>query len=128
MHYWQCVLEEVTEYHKRGFKCIYTNLQEDDIFNEAYTGFEVDKPKRREHKQYYLNGSFANIYLTQREAECMQLLMQGSTYKQAGTALDLSARTVEFYLKNIKKKMNLRKKSEVVSALENMPFWSNFTL
>tara|TARA_B100002019_G_C21143792_1_gene534641 strand:+ start:388 stop:774 length:387 start_codon:yes stop_codon:yes gene_type:complete len=128
MHYWQCVLREVLEYHKRDFKCIYTNLQEDEVFSEEYTGIDADKPKKRENKQYYLNGNFANIYLTQREAECMQLLMQGSTYKQAGTALDLSARTVEFYLKNIKKKMNLRKKSEVVSALENMAFWSNFTL
>ena len=83
---------------------------------------------KRESKQYFLNGSFESIYLTQREAECMLHIIQGSTYKQAGKALDLSARTIEFYLKNIKKKMNLRKKSDVISVLEKMPFWSSFTL
>ena len=128
MYYWQCVLTEVKNYQNNSCKCIFTNLQEEGVYQEQYAGIEVDKPMKRESKQYFLNGSFESIYLTQREAECMLHIIQGATYKQAGKALDLSARTIEFYLKNIKKKMNLRKKSDVISVLEKMPFWSSFTL
>ena len=121
MYYWQYVLTEVENYQKSSCKCVYTNLQDEGVFEETYRGIEM--PEKKEHKQYYLSGEFSEVYLTQREAECMKYLVQGYTFKETGTALSLSARTIEFYVKNIKKKMKLRKKSELIGALKAIPTW-----
>ena len=40
--------------------------------------------------------------------------------KEAGEKLDLSKRTIEFYLENIKNKLNCQKKSELIAmAIQN---------
>ena len=60
------------------------------------------------------------MYLTQREMECVQSLLKGNTLREAGLELELSSRTVEFYLKNIKKKMQVKKKNEVLAVIRGL--------
>lgn len=67
----------------------------------------------------YCNKSINN-YLTPRELECMKLFCQGISAKQVGKKLGLSYRTVEFYLNNLKKKLNCHTRFELLCfALEN---------
>tara|TARA_A100001015_G_C15033344_1_gene734544 strand:- start:2500 stop:2907 length:408 start_codon:yes stop_codon:yes gene_type:complete len=121
MLYWTRVLDELVHYRERSYCCSVTNLQDPLCFEDYYQEEEEVSPvEKMPTLQYFLRGDFAHIYLTHREAQCSYYLLQGHTIKQAGKALDLSPRTVEFYLKNIKKKLSLRKKTEVLSLLASM--------
>lgn len=76
-----------------------------------------DVREKRSANRVFLGPEFPGIYLTPREEECAIYLMQGSTLKEIAKALDLSPRTVEFYLKNIKNKLNCRTKFQMMRAL-----------
>lgn len=54
---------------------------------------------------------------TQREIECLPLLIKGCTSKQIAEFLEISHRTVEDYVNNIKHKMNVETKNELISLL-----------
>ncbi|EKD74207.1 MAG: putative transcriptional regulator [uncultured bacterium] len=58
-----------------------------------------------------------DTYLSKRETEIINLLVHGKTAKDAAIALNLSKRTVENYLANIKSKLNINSKSELIEKL-----------
>ena len=76
-------------------------------------------PKRR---QYWLGKHYPQLYLTQREAECIFYLSRGLTIVATASKLSLSARTVEFYLKKVKEKLKIRKKSQLVQHLHEIGY------
>lgn len=49
---------------------------------------------------------FGNLYLTERELECVNYLSRGKTAEEIAIILNISKRTVETHIKNIKRKMN----------------------
>ena|SRR5581483_4441419 len=53
------------------------------------------------------------ITLTKREAECLYFLARAYTTKKIAQALDLSPRTIETYINNIKDKLGVIYKSEI---------------
>lgn len=53
--------------------------------------------------------------LTKRELQCIQLLAQGNSAKVIASKLNLSKRTIEFYISNIKEKLNVNKAPEIIS-------------
>ncbi len=61
-----------------------------------------------------MNATGQYMFLSKREVDCLKLLVQGKTAQQVGEILDLSKRTVEYYLDNIKNKAGYRKKSEIL--------------
>ena len=73
-------------------------------------------------RQYWLGALYPSLYLTQREAECVYYLARGLTIAATAKKLDLSARTVEFYLKKVKEKMKIRKKSQLVERLHEIGY------
>lgn len=61
-----------------------------------------------------------NVYLSKREIECLYFLARGKTAKMIAKILTLSPRTVEYYIDNIKVKLNVRSKSELIDKfIEN---------
>lgn len=57
--------------------------------------------------------------LSKREIECLRLLLQGKTVKLCAHELRLSPRTVEHYLENIKVKLNVKTRTQLIEkALE----------
>lgn len=70
---------------------------------------------------HYTPNDNKNIYgLTEREHECVFLLIRGKSAKGIGALLSLSKRTVESYIENIKNKMDCRNKAEIlVKAVSN---------
>lgn len=73
---------------------------------------------------YSLGKKFKNIHLTRQEARCMVCLLRGNSMKLAANALGLSARTVEYYVNNIKKKLRCRTKAELIGQVIETPFFS----
>ncbi len=56
----------------------------------------------------YIKGKF--VHVTQREREVIQLLTKGYSAKQTAGLLEISVRTVEAYLSNIRRKVGCRTK------------------
>jgi DNA-binding CsgD family transcriptional regulator len=80
---------------------------------------------RKGNKSYNLGTKYGGVYFTQREAECMILLLQGKTISKIALALQLSPRTVEYYLQNMKKKVSCRTKSELIGLVLDSEFLQN---
>lgn len=64
---------------------------------------------------HYRIGSPDNVFnLSNRELECLFLILRGKTAKQIAEIMDLSKRTVEFYIENIKNKFGCNTKSDLL--------------
>ena len=84
--------------------------------------------KKPQHMTYrvMLNGPFDGQYLTKREAECVYYAMENQTIKSTGAIMKLSPRTIEFYLKRIRKKLRCPKKKDLVCAMKKTDFLRDF--
>lgn len=74
------------------------------------SNFESCEKQRIEKAVKALQGTFITLYhrkvkLSARELECTLLLTRGSSFKEIASQLDISPRTVEIHIKNIKDKM-----------------------
>lgn len=67
---------------------------------------------------HFLSGSFHNnTYLTKREKECIYYLIRGKTAREISQYLKLSPRTVESHIQNLKHKLNVSTKSELIDKI-----------
>jgi len=115
--YWNQVLQEVLNKNNPGFPCFFTNLRRSDDELEHYSFLQFCKTSRPGEVRLYLGKGYPGVYFTRREAQCMVMLLDGKTMKEVGGDLSLSSRTVEYYVKNMKMKMDCRTKSELVAAV-----------
>lgn len=60
--------------------------------------------------------------LSKREIECIYHLIRGMTAKQIAAELNLSSRTIEFYLERIKSKFGCKKKSDLIAKVLDQGF------
>jgi hypothetical protein len=56
-------------------------------------------------EKYYLLSESDDLYLTKKQAECVAYLIEGATAKQCANALNISYRTVESYINDIKNRI-----------------------
>lgn len=56
----------------------------------------------------------SGMSLTPREIECMHGIMRGLTAKEIAITLNISYRTVELHINNIRKKLGSKNKAEAV--------------
>lgn len=73
-------------------------------------------------KKYKLNGIYKDVYLTQRELDTIREIAKGNTAKEAAQNLQLSPRTVESYINNIKLKLDLHKTTQIINLLHQANF------
>ena len=69
-------------------------------------------------KRYPVFTDHGKTYLTPREISCLALYMKMHTSKEIARVLDISHRTVEFHLNNIKEKLGVMSKSELYAICE----------
>lgn len=98
----------------------------DENKHQSVLATENPIPRRHllEARQYPVGEPYADIYFTHREAECLYYLLCGLTIVSTAEQLNLSPRTVEFYVKNMKEKMCVRTKSELMECLHEVSFLS----
>lgn len=60
-----------------------------------------------------------NIHLSKRELECLYYVSLGKTIKEIARVLELSPRSVEFYLNNVKKRSGLNRGELIASFARN---------
>lgn len=56
-------------------------------------------------------------YFTRREVECIVHLLDGKTVAETAEQLDLSRRTVEYYVNNMKLKLGCHSKQELLRKI-----------
>ena len=83
--------------------------------------YDLNKPQKKTVKlkrirsRYYAQQS----YFTAREYQCIKLINSGLTMKQTGEKLDLSPRTVEFYIQTAKLRFKLKKTKDLIAIVNN---------
>ena len=73
-------------------------------------------------RKYVLGTKYPDIYLTKREAQVMVHFIHGMSTTQVAEALELSRRTIEFYINNIKIKLDCRLKTDLIYKILNSDF------
>ena len=71
----------------------------------------------KNHKLAHFNEAFK---LTQRETECLFLLIRAKSAKEIAQFLEISPRTVEAYIEQIKNKMGVSTRSEMITTAIEM--------
>lgn len=59
----------------------------------------------------------SKVNISKREIECLFYLVRGKSARETGILLNLSQRTVEYYLNCLKEKLHCAKKSEIIEAV-----------
>jgi len=78
-------------------------------------------------KSLQFKGKYGEVKLSARELECIQYLALGNSAKEIAALLDLSARTIESHLINIKQKTGYYSRSKLVTNfVQNHPMMSNY--
>lgn len=120
---WEDVVEEVVKRKANGKKA---GLLSDDGEAVSYTKARKNKlPEKRVLAVYKLGAKYGDMYFTKREAECMVWLLRGKTINSVAAILELSPRTVEYYLKNMKTKVGCRTKFELIDLVYASEFAKN---
>lgn len=68
-------------------------------------------------KRYYLTGTLADKYITPREAETVKMFLKGHTMRTAAMEMQLSPRTIEDYLENMKRRLHCHSKAALLNTL-----------
>lgn len=118
MEYWDSVLQEVADKNEEHVQFRFTDIGRNLLRKRRY-----GEVHHRKHKTpaYYLGEEYGDLYFTQREVEALHYLLQGKTIAQVGHVLGLSARTIEFYLKNMKLKVGVKTKVELLEIVQQSP-------
>lgn len=115
------LLKEFCKYFKKEAASVLKLLHHDPIPLLPMKGetFEISQsPFEQSHvpKQLFLEYIRAKppVKLSKREKECLNLYLDDQRMKDVADKLQLSVRTVEFYLGNIKNKLNCWNKTELI--------------
>lgn len=123
--YWQRILHEVLNKEDESCEFKFTNVGEYQLRKKELSRESQDKKVSRK-KIYPLDELNQGKYLTQRELECMLGFLNGNTINQVAHKLDLSPRTVEFYLNNMKRKLKCRTKTELINKFNQLDLMQKF--
>ena len=88
------------------------------VCNEiALSDIHYRKNRNTKQRSYQVGIEFKNTTLTPRELECLYFLVRGKTITAISVLLNLSKRTVEHYIDNIKVKLNCGSKAALIEYL-----------
>lgn len=67
--------------------------------------------------RFFLLNQEKEVYLTRREAECMTYVIKGASAKQIAKILNISYRTVQSHIQNVREKLDCSRKDELENIL-----------
>jgi DNA-binding CsgD family transcriptional regulator len=126
MSYWSTVLEEVLNRHNPKQRIAVTNVRDytprtrpsrKKLGLPPHATITVDK-----NKKYSLGNRYPNIYFTPREAQLMFHMLRGNSNKKMAVLFELSIRTIEFYVNNMKTKLGCSSRGDLVSYVSASEF------
>lgn len=69
-------------------------------------------------ERFYLEGTYKDIYFSKKEFECILHLSNGKTIKEIAKLLNISPRTIETHISNMKKKINNSTTSKLIDIFQ----------
>ncbi|EKD77033.1 MAG: hypothetical protein ACD_42C00498G0002 [uncultured bacterium] len=119
MQYWHSVIDEVLHKDEQARSFFFTNHGRlGDIFEDNHPRATILVSRKcKDGRIYALGKKFPELYLTRREAETMFWVVQDFTLAYVAQQMTLSRRTVEFYVKNLKLKLQCRNKKELIETI-----------
>lgn len=120
MDYWEAVLDEVMHKDDESFQFRFTDIGRSILRerNRQRRNTSTERPGPIA-PAYYIGPTHEGVYFTRREAQTLFHLLKGKTIPEVGRSLDLSARTIEFYVKNMKLKIGVKSKAELLDKLRH---------
>ena len=122
MQYWHSILDEVLNKHDDRHTFLYTSrgrlhepLLEEALFDKPPKASKRGRPRKL--RMYFLNPLYPTVYFTRREAECVFWLVQDKSVPETAENMHLSARTVEFYVKNLKLKLQCANRYQLIEKV-----------
>ncbi len=82
----------------------------------------VGEKKVKIMPEYRLGSNYPNIHFSRREAECMAKLLQNKLVREVADELELSVRTAEYYVMNMRRKLDCKTKVELMHKVVNSDF------
>lgn len=84
--------------------------------HEIYKRIDSSCIKQLFPKKIHINKPISqSVHLSPREMSCIKYLLKGKTAKEIANHLNLSYRTIEYYLENIRSKTGCRNKYELIN-------------
>lgn len=124
MTYWELIIKEVLNKNNPEALFYYTHRKQ--IMSESQLkAANLPWKNLRSKKTYTLGAKYPGIVFTQRESECIREAIKGKTIRKIGNALNLSPRTVEFYITKMRRKLMARNKLELVEKVLDSDFLKN---
>ncbi len=119
MNYWDAILYEVLNQDDDTISFLFTSIGEikERIDESKRRAIRKESPSERV-KLYPVGAPFDDIFLTRRELQCSLQLLKGHTMAGAAKLMGLSPRTLEFYIRNMKKKFACRTKEELIDKIQ----------
>lgn len=94
------------------------------VHNLIQENIEVDKELIDNIRDLFVDEN-NNLHLAPREEECLYYLLRGMSSKEIGKMLNLSYRTIEFYLEKLKTKFSCRKTSQLIIKASELGYLNN---
>lgn len=91
------------------------------VMPSVISKLQVDKNKSISQQTFVLCNE-TNGLLTKRQTECAFYLVRGKTSTEIARYLNLSARTIEHYIDQIKDQLNVQKKSHLIEKLIHLGY------
>lgn len=82
----------------------------------------------KQTNRFHLGPTHPNKHLTLRETEIVLNLLLGRTCKETARAMQLSPRTIEYYIRNMKAKLSCHTRSELLDSVLNSDFLQNISI
>ena len=115
MMYWNDILQEVRNKNNPSYSFLFTDLGK-KLPKEKKKSLELAK------SNYYLYPDSRAYYLTPRECECVKWMLHGCTVPETAERVGLSARTVEYYLRNMRQRLNCESKAALLKKVRESGF------
>lgn len=118
MDYWESIVQEVLHKGDRNYKFKFTDIGRAICRDRGRKlRYQREGGSRKTLPMYFLGDHYEGVYFTKRETETLSYLLQGKTIPETGKMLKLSARTIEFYVKNMKLKIGAKSKVELLEKV-----------
>lgn len=122
--YWDMILKQVLDKKSSAQECTFSDAKDYNpcIISSMVRQGQIKISRSRKSKKYPIGENYPNVYFTEREAQTIFHFLYGRTTAEVAAILGLSRRTIEFYVKNMKTKLNCRLKSELICKVRASGF------
>lgn len=125
MTYWELIIKEVVNKNDPETLFYYTHRRQ-TVDLKARKSANLAWKNQRVNKYYSLGDKFPDVKFTQRESECMREALKGKTIPKIAEVLNLSSRTVEFYMTKLRRKVKAENKTQLITFVLQSDFLKNF--